>query len=525
MRPRVLVTEPLAQEGLDLIRRACSVDVVLYPEPETLAELIGGYEGLIVRSRTNVTAELLKHAAALRVIGRPGTGVDNVDLEAVTRYGIVVVNAPTATTVAVAEHTLALMLAMARNVCQANASMHQQRWEKGGLVGAELFRKTLGIIGLGRIGAAVAQRARAFEMRIIAYDPFVSESRAAALGVELVVLDRLLTESDYVTLHTPLNDRTRGMLGARELALMRPGSRLINCARGGLVDEEALATALRGGRLAGAALDVFSTEPDIPASLAGCPNLLLSPHLGASTEEAQSLAAITVAEQVVDVLEGRAPRHPVNVPVLDLGEAKDLVPYLDLAQRLGRFSAQSTRDGVMRVEVICAGEPGRLPMESVSAAALAGLLAEVSEVSVNTVNAHLLAEERGLRLSCTQTDDAQGFPGLVTLVVHTGTGEWRVSGAIMRGQPRIVRLGGFWFDFVAQGRLLITEHIERPGVIGQMGTLLGEMGVSISFVQVGRQERGGYGLMVLGLDDDPPSEMLERVEQLPSVRAAWLARL
>jgi D-3-phosphoglycerate dehydrogenase / 2-oxoglutarate reductase len=523
--PRVLVTEPLAQEGLELLRETCSVHVMLHPERETLADAMGGYDGLIVRSRTQVTADLLERSSRLRVIGRPGVGVDNIDTEAATRHGVVVVNAPTATTVAVAEHTLGLMLAMTRNLCRANGSMHEQRWEKSDLVGTELFRKTLGIVGLGRIGSAVAQRARGFEMRIVAYDPFVAASRADALGVELVPLNTLLTDSDYVTLHTPLSDRTRGILGEPELALMRPTAYIINCARGGLLDEEALARALRENRLAGAALDVLSTEPDIPAVLAGCPNLLLSPHLGASTKEAQNLAAVTVAEQVVDVLQGRAPRHPVNVPVFDLGDASDLIGYLDLATQLGRLCAQSTRDGLLGIDVICAEEAARLPMESVCAAALTGLLADASEVAVNMVNARLLAEERGLRLSSTQTDEAHGFAGLVTLVVHTALEDWRVSGAIMRGQPRVVRLGEFWFDFAARGRLLITEHVERPGVIGEMGTLLGGMGVSISFVQVGRQERGGYGLMVLGLDDEPPARMLTEVEGLPSVRAAWLVHL
>ncbi len=523
--PRVLVTEPLAEEGLDLLRETCAVEIMLHPEPDTLADVIESYDALIVRSRTQVTADLLERASRLRVIGRPGIGVDNIDLEAATRHGVIVVNAPTATTVAVAEHTLGLMLAMARNLCRANGSMHAQRWEKGNLVGTELFRKTLGIIGLGRIGSAVAERARAFEMRIVAYDPFVAAARAESLGVDLVPLETLLAKSDYVTLHTPMSDRTRGMLGERELALMRPDAHLINCARGGLVDEEALARALGEGRLAGAALDVLSTEPDVPGVLADCPNLLLSPHLGASTKEAQNLAAVTAVEQVVDVLEGRAPRHPVNVPVLDLGEAKDLIGYLDLTRQLGRLCAQSTRDGLLGLEVTCAEEAARLPMESVTAAALAGLLAEASEVPVNMVNARLLAEERGLRLSSRQTDDAHGFPGLVTLVVRTAVEDWKASGTIMREQPRVVRLGAFWFDFAARGRLLLTEHVERPGVIGQMGTLLGGMGVSISFVQVGRQERGGYGLMVLGLDDEPPADMLAEVQALPSVRSAWLVHL
>ncbi|MCD6519627.1 MAG: phosphoglycerate dehydrogenase, partial [Anaerolineae bacterium] len=313
MKRRILVTDPLAQAGLDLLHEHCQVDVHLRPSIEELCQLIAPYDGLIVRSSTRVSAPVIEAAERLVVIGRAGTGVDNIDLEAATRHGIVVVNAPMSNTVSVAEHTLALMLALARHIPQANASMHAGRWEKKALLGTELRGKTLGIIGLGRVGTAVAQRAHAFEMRLIAYDPFISPEKAQRLGVQLVDLETLLRQADYVSLHAPATERTRKMISKRELGLMKPTAYLINCARGELLDEKALLEALQSAQIAGAALDVLADEPHIQPALRECPNLILTPHLGASTQEAQSSAALEVARQVIDVLEGRPPRYPVNV--------------------------------------------------------------------------------------------------------------------------------------------------------------------------------------------------------------------
>ncbi|NLG51707.1 MAG: phosphoglycerate dehydrogenase, partial [Chloroflexi bacterium] len=411
MTPRVLVTETLAPSGLELLRKACDVTVRLNPSPDELLQIIGDYQGLIVRSSTQVTEAVLAAGSQLAVVGRAGTGVDNIDLEAATRHGIIVVNAPTGNTVAVAEHTLALMLALARHVCEANVGMHAGRWDKKHLMGSELRGKTLGLVGLGRVGAAVAARARAFEMRVIAYDPFVSRERAQQLDVQLVGLEQLLAQVDYVSLHAPLTERTRGMIGARELTLIKPGAYLVNCARGELLDEEALAQALQVGTIAGAALDVFAHEPDIYPVLRSCPNCLLTPHLGASTEEAQTGAAEEVVQQVVDVLEGRPARYPVNVAALPPEEAALLAPYLELTRCMGRFYAQFAENHLTRLEVTFAGEVAAHDLALLTAAALAGVLSEMDE-PVNLVNAPLIARERGIVVDEVRTSETFDFTDL-----------------------------------------------------------------------------------------------------------------
>jgi D-3-phosphoglycerate dehydrogenase len=366
-------------------------------------------------------------------------------------------------------------------------------------------------------------------MRIIAHDPFVSVERAAQLDVEMVSLDDLLARADYVSLHAPNTERTRGMIGARELALLKPTARLINCARGDLIDEPALIAALQAGQLGGAALDVFPDEPRVCADLRACPRLLLTPHLGASTEEAQSSAALQVAREVAEVLAGRPPRYPVNVPSLPSEELAFLQPYLDLAQRLGRFYAQFAENNLAHLEMTYAGEIATRDTTLLTASALAGLLFDVSEEPVNIINARLIAHDRGLVVSEVRTSEAQDFAGLVTLRAQTAGGAERrghlLSGTVMRGQPHIVRIDDYWLDVMATGLLLVSEHTEQAGVIGQMGTLLGEAGINISFVQVGRQARGGTGVMVVGLDDMLTPETLARVARMPSVRSARVVRL
>lgn len=517
---RVLVTEALDEAGLDLLQSSCQVDLRLGLSSEALLQAIADYDGVVVRSATELTAQVLAAGARLAVVGRAGTGVDNIDLEAATRRGIVVVNAPTSNTVAVAEHTLALMLCLARHIPQANASVHAGRWEKKGLMGTELRDKVLGLLGLGHVGTAVAQRARGLEMRVIAHDPFVSPTRAAQLNVELVDFDSLLSQADYLSLHVPLNETTRDIIGSRELGTLKRGAYLINCARGGLIAEEALVEALRENRIAGAALDVFDDEPHISPALCQCPNLILTPHLGASTQEAQSGAAYQIARQVIDVLEGRSPRYPVNVTAISSEEMAFLRPHLDLAGRLAKLYAQLAGNNLTRLEMAYAGDVTQHDTELLTAAALAGLLSEVGEGPVNLINALLVARERGLAVSELRTSETQSFSSLMTLRAQTTAGERLLSGTLMRGQPHLVRIDDYWLDFALRGFLLLTEHTEQPGVIGQMGTLLGELGVNISFVQVGREQRGGRGLMVLGLDEPIGAAELARVMTLPSILSA-----
>lgn len=525
MVKKVLVTEFLAQPGIELLRESCRVAVQPSLPPAELLRTIGDYDGLIVRSRTKVTAQLLAAAPRLAVVGRAGTGVDNIDLDAATRRGIVVVNAPASNIVAAAEHTIGLMLCLARHVPQADASMRTGHWDKQSLMGTELRDKVLGLIGLGRVGSAVASRAKGLEMRVIAYDPFVSPQRGAQLDVAMVGLDELLSRSDYVSLHAPSTERSRGMIGARELARMKLTARLINCARGDLVVEDELIRALTQGVIAGAALDVFIGEPNISEGLRGCPNLILTPHLGASTQEAQGGAALEVARQVADVLEGRPPRYPVNVAALPPEELAFLQPYLNLADRMGRFYAQFVEDNLTHLQMTFAGDVAEHDTSLISAAALAGMLSEASEEPVNVINAGLIARERGLVVSEVRTSRAQDFAGLITLQAQTTAGEHGLAGTLIRGHPHIVRIDQYWLDFAADGLLLVSEHMEQPGIIGQMGTLLGEAGINISFVQVGRQERGGHGIMVVGVDDPLSDETLAQVMTMPSVRSARLVRL
>ena len=522
---RILVTEPLAEEGLAKLRESAEVDVRDGLSQAELIAIIGDYDALIVRSRTKVTAEVLQAAKRLKIVARAGSGVDNIDVEAATRQGIIVVNAPQGNTVAVAEHTLGLILALARRIPAADAAMKAGVWPKGSLVGCELRGKTLGIIGLGRIGTALASRAAAFEMRVVAYDPFVSAEHAARLGVEMLPLETLLREADFVSIHIPSNERTRGLIDASKIALMKPTARLINCARGGIVDEEALERALAEDRLAGAALDVFAHEPPGLTELVRSPKTVCTPHLAASTEEAQRSCSLDVVEQVLAVLSGRPARYPVNIPSLSNEEMAALGPYLELAQRLGSFYAQMNGNSLERLELSYAGELAEHDTTLVRAAVVMGLLRQMVEEPINLVNAIAVAGSRGISIAERREPEAESFTNLLSIRAFTQTGERSLAGSLVRGQPHVVCIDGFWLDFVMEGYLLFSEHTEQPGILGRMGTLLGEAGLNISFVQVGRWGRGSRGVMVLGLDDPVPDGLLARIQALPSIRSVRLIRI
>jgi D-3-phosphoglycerate dehydrogenase len=526
--PRILVTEPIAQEGLELLAREADVELRSGLAPAELAAMVGGCHGLIVRSKTEVTEEVISAAPSLVVIGRAGTGVDNIALDAATRRGIVVVNAPYGNTVSVAEHTLAMLLAMVRHIPRADSALREGRWEKHCCQGVQVRGKVLGIAGLGRVGTAVARRALGLEMEVVAHDPFVTPERAAQLGVRWVSWDELLRASDVISLHLPESEQTRGLIGHRELGMMKRSAYLINCARGSLVDEEALAEALQQGRLAGAALDVFGHEPPQPDHpLMRYDNAVFTPHLAGSTAEAQRDTAIEVAQQVLDVLAGRIPRYPVNAPSLSADELEQVGPYLDLAQRLGRFYAQLGGNHVSGLEVACAGEVARRRVNLVLSAALVGLLAGASEEPVNWINAQVLAHERGIAVAARHEplQRTAGWANLIELRLTADRQDYVLAGTILRAEPHIVQIKGYWLDFVAEGLLLVSEHIEQPGILGRMGTVLGNAGVNIHFVQVGRQQRGGPGLLVLGLDDPLVPDVLEEVLALPSIRSARMVKL
>ncbi len=535
---RILVTESLADEGLQVLHGQATVDINTELTAQQLLRTIGSCDGLLVRSKTRVTADLIAAGARLRVIGRVGTGVDNIDLEAATRRGIVVVNAPYGNTVSVAEHTLAMMLALARHIPRADASIRGGRWEKQAFEGVQLRGKVLGIVGLGRVGAAVAHRAQGLEMRVICYDPLVTPERAAQMGVQWVPFEELLRSADVITLHLPDSHQAQALIGAPELALLKPTAYLINCARGGLVDADALSRALESGQLAGAALDVFAQEPPSDSPLLHSDHVILTPHLAGSTAEAQRDTAVEVAGQVLDVLAGQMPRYPVNAPALPPEELQQLGPHLDLARRLGAYYAQVAGNHLQALEVACTGEQAGRHLDLLLSEVLVGLLAGAAEEPVNWINAQCVARERGITFAgrLEPESGAGGWANWIELRVGSSTpaaggGEacagysHRVAGAVLRGEPHIVRVDDYWLDFVARGLLLVSEHVEQPGILGRMGTVLGEAGVNIHFVQVGRRERGGPGLLVMGLDDQLTPEALRQVLALPSIRSARMVKL
>ena len=525
---KILVAEGMAPEGIELLRQSALVDVRTTLSPTQLKSAVASCHGLVVRSGTHVTEDVIASAPELAVIGRAGTGVDNIDLEAATRRGIVVVNVPYGNTVSAAEHTLAMLLSLVRNIPRADAALRRGVWAKESCQGAQVRNKVLGLVGLGKVGAAVAKRARCLELHVLAFDPFVSAERASQLGVELVSLEALLGRSDFVSLHLPESQQTRGLIGRKELAAMRPSAYLINCARGGLIDEQSLLEALESESIAGAALDVFEHEPlESGHDLLRCDRVVLTPHLAGSTAEAQRDTALEVAEQVLNVLAGKIPRHPVNAPALSTEELDQLGPYLDLAQRMGNFYAQIGGNNLESVEVACAGELARRRIDLVLSSALVGLLQSASEEPVNWINAQVVAHERGIAVAARHEPlrATAGWANLVELRFTSNAHQHIVAGTILRSEPHIVQIDGYWLDFLARGLLLVSEHVEQPGILGRMGTVLGGAGINIRFVQVGRQERGGAGLLVMGLDDPLSPNTQATVLALPSIQSVKMVRL
>ncbi len=518
---RILVTEKIAPEGLEVLRRAGDVDVRLDLDRAALLEAIGDYDALVVRSATKVTAEVIEAGRQLRVIGRAGTGVDNIDVEAATRRGIIVVNAPASNNVAVAELTIGLLICLARSIPQAHSSLQSGRWERSKYVGWEVRGKTLGLVGLGRIGSEVAVRARALEMHLLAYDPVVSLGRAEQIGVELVSMDELLARSDVVSLHVPLVEQTRNLIDAGRIAKMKRGAYLINASRGGVVDEEALLAALESGQLGGAALDVFSHEPPDPdAAIIHHPKVITVPHIGASTAEAQISAGSEVAEGVVAALRGATPRYAVNAPFVAPEAWGVLEPYLALGRAMGRLICQLVDDPVRSYDLVLGGELAHVDAQPVRLAVLQGLLEANSPVRVTPVNAPLIARERGVRMTERTDPDAESYAGLLTVHVQTADEERVFSGTVLRGEPHIVQADGYFVDFVPQGALLFTYHRDRPGMIGRVGTLLGGADVNISGMYVGRRAPREQAMMVLTLDEPVPPAVLAMIEAEEDIQRA-----
>jgi len=521
MSKRVLVTDNLAPEGVRLLQETPGLEVIVRPKMshQELREAIAEVHALVVRSATTVDAEVIETARHLEVIGRAGTGVDNIDLQAATRRGVVVMNAPEANALSTAEHTISLMLALARNVPQACASLKGGRWEKKRFLGSEVFSKTLGIVGLGRVGRAVAERARGLGMHVVAYDPYIASEAALRLEVEMLELDELLERSDYVSLHVPLTEETRGLLSAERLRRMKRGARLINCARGGLIDEEALREVLEDGHLAGAALDVFAQEPPPPDHpLLKLEQVICTPHLGASTAEAQANVARAIAEQIADFLLRGAIRNAVNFPPVSRELYQVLQPYLDLAERLGAFQAQLLEGGLEEVEIQYSGQLLEYDLPPLSAYLLKGLMWPLLGEGVTFVNAPLLVRERGIKVVESKVQDHEDFTSLLALRVRTTQGESRVAGTIFgKREPRLVQVDGFRLEAPPEGHMLVIQAHDRPGLIGNVGTILAEAGINIGRMHFGREATGGRALIVLSTDVPTPQEVRGRLHQVPQV--------
>jgi D-3-phosphoglycerate dehydrogenase len=523
---KVLVTEPLAEEGIELLKSTAEVDVRLKMPPEELRKTVADYDALIVRSETKVTEEVIECGRKLQVIARAGVGVDNIDVEAATRRGIVVVNAPTGNTVSAAEHTLALLLSLARHIPRADALLKSGVWRRSDLVGIELRNKVLGIIGLGNVGSEVARRARGFQMRLIAYDPFVSPDYARNLGVELVTLEYLLSESDFITLHLPLTPQTRNLIGAKELSRVKPTVRIVNCARGGLIDEVALYQAIQEGRVAGAALDVFNNEPVTDHPLFKCDGVVVTPHLGASTAEAQAGVAMDIAEQIIAIFRGKPARYAVNAPFISPELFAVLAPFINLATLLGRLVSQLIEGQMSALDVGYEGEIASYNTDALKAAVIGGLLERISDVRVNLVNAGVIAAQRGLRVTERKETVCENYSSLLTVSVVTDQGVTTVAGTVMRGEPHIVRVNSYWIDLaLTGGYFLFSDHRDRPGLIGAVGTITGNADVNISFMQLSRLKPRGQALMVLGLDEPINEEQRQQILALPDVYTAKLVKL
>ncbi|MBI2954915.1 MAG: phosphoglycerate dehydrogenase [Chloroflexi bacterium] len=515
---RILVADPIAAEGIERLRAEAEVDVATGLSAGQLIERIDGYDALVVRSETKVTSAVVDAGRRLKVIGRSGVGVDNIDLDAATFRGILVVNSPGGNTVAAAEHTMALIMALSRNVVQANISLRAGKWDRSRFTGVEVLNKTLGVVGLGRIGGEVARRAQGLMMRVIAYDPFLSPETARKRGIELLPLDEVLRRADYVTVHVPLTADTHHLIGERELALMRRDARLINVARGGIVDEEALGAALKNGHLAGAALDVFEHEPlaaDSP--LLSLPNVIVTPHLGASTREAQVSVAVEVAEEILLALRGDAVRNAVNLPPMPQEVLRRMRPHLLLAEKLGRLAGYLADSAASRLELRYSGEVAETNTALLTRAAIKGFLMPQLSEHVNLVNAQAIAVRRGVAIHEEKTSSTEGFASLISMRVVTQSGSRAVAGTLFGADPRIVGIDGYRVDFEPFGYMLIDNHLDKPGMIGQIGTILGNHHINIAGLHLGRASRGGIAVTVLSVDDPVPTEVLNMVRQVDGI--------
>lgn len=526
---KVLISDPLSKEGVEILEAEPELEVLIGTELSyaELKEAVKDASALIVRSRTKVTRDLIEAAKALKIIGRAGAGVDNVDVDAATDHGVIVMNSPGANTISTAEHTVGMLLALSRNIPQGHLSLKERgEWERSKFLGVELSGKTLGIIGLGRIGGEVAKRVIAMEMRCIACDPFVSPERAKKHGVELLDMEEFLAQADFITIHTPLTDETYHLLGKKEFELMKEGVRIINCARGGIIDEEALYESMKAGKVAGAALDVYEHEPPTSSRLLAMEGLVATPHIGASTKEAQQMVGVEIAEQVADALKGGIVRNAVNIPSIEPDVYEEIKPYLTLAEKLGLLQSQLLEGRTLIVNIKYSGEVSSYDCEPVTIAVLKGLLEPALGDGVNYVNALKVAKERDIRVTEEKSESLVEFANLISLEVETDKASGSLSGTLFsHAGPRIVRVDGYHVDIVPEGYILIALHDSKPGVIGKLGTILGDGGMNIAAMTLGRKEKKGKELTVFNLESAVPQEMLKKMMAIKEILTLGTAKL
>ncbi|MCX5709546.1 MAG: phosphoglycerate dehydrogenase [Candidatus Omnitrophica bacterium] len=518
---KILVSDPLSEEGLKILRevKEFQVDVKTDLKPDALKEIIKDYEGLVVRSATKVNKDIIAAAAKLKVVGRAGVGLDNVDLDAATQKGIIVMNTPAGNTISTAEHTFSMILALSRNIAQANASMKKGEWKRSKFMGVELYGKVLGIAGFGRIGSEVAKRALSFGMRVLAFDPFLSREVAQGIGVESVELKDLLEQSDYITVHTPLTAETRHMISDKQFAIMKKGVRMINCARGGIINEEALAKAIKEGKVAGAAMDVFEQEPLSPESeLIKFDNVITTPHLGASTEEAQVNVSIEVAEIVRDALLGKGVRNAANYPCLEAEVSKIIEPYINLADKIGAFASQLAEGRVEELNITYGGEIIKHDLTALTMSLVKGVLYPVMQETVNFINAVGLAKERGIKINEAKSSKEAEFVNLIQLEIKTDKETRRVLGTLSANkQPRIVKVDEYYLDLSPIGHMVFIRNWDKPGLIGSLGSLMGKHDINIAAMTFGRDKPGGKAISILNVDSPVSADIQEKIKKLENI--------
>ncbi|MCG2734810.1 MAG: phosphoglycerate dehydrogenase [Candidatus Methanoperedenaceae archaeon] len=521
---KVLVSDPIADQGIEILKNDVDVDIATGLEPSELIKRIGNYEALIVRSETQVTKEVINAGKKLKIIGRAGVGVDNIDVNAATERGIIVVNAPEGNTISAAEHTIAMMMSMSRNIPQANASLKSKKWDRKKFMGVEVRGKMLGVVGLGRIGSEVAKRALGMEMIILAYDPFISAERAKDLGVELTTVEDIVRRADYITVHTPLTKETKDLISTKEFAIMKRGVRLINCARGGIINEEALAKAVKDGIVGGAAIDVFTKEPPFENPLIELDQVIMTPHLGASTEEAQINVAVTVAEQIVNALKGLPVKNAINMPYVKAEIMQILEPYFPLAEKMGKLGTQLIGN-YETIEISYCGEIADQSVAPVTLAVLKGLLEPMLGAGVNYVNAPTIAKERKLKVVESKSKTVVGYPSQISIKLSK-KGESRViSGTVIGKEPRIVQLDEYLIDVIPSGFMIVTRIEDRPNIIGPCCMILGKNDINIAGMQVGRIKAGGEAIMVLNIDNEVDKRILDEIKSVDGIIDARLVIL